>query len=152
MKEFRSLFLTGIPVLLVLSALCGGVQAWISEVDLRAILMSSPVEEAAKSSGIPMVDTRQMKEITAQGSHLILDARTLAEYDQGHLPGAMSLPYSDFEDSFIALAPLLSPTDPLVVYCSSRTCDDALLLAQRLQEVGFENLSLYVDGWEGWGQ
>jgi len=99
-----------------------------------------------------MVDTRQMKEITAQGSHLILDARTLAEYDQGHLPGAMSLPYSDFEDSFIALAPLLSPTDPLVVYCSSRTCDDALLLAQRLQEVGFENLSLYVDGWEGWGQ
>lgn len=152
MKAFRSTLGYGIGLLILLSVFSGGMQAWVSNVDLRSALLLSPVEVAANSAGIPLVRTDQMRRMVDQGTHLVLDARSLSEYDRGHIPGAMPLPLADFENSFPGIAPILSPEDPLVMYCSGPRCDDALLLAQRIKDAGFDRVSVYLDGWEGWSQ
>jgi len=126
------------------------VQAWRSGGSLSSALTVTPVEEAAREAGVEVVDTDRMRAIVATGSHLILDARPLSDYDAGHLPGAMSLPRESFETAYPELAPVLTPADPLVVYCSGPLCDDALLVIERLREAGFSGASLYLDGWEGW--
>ena len=150
MNESRSTFLAGVTVLLFASLVSGGLQAWRSGVSLRQALEVSPVAEAAATEGFPVVDLATMKAIVEQGTHLILDARPQSEYDQGHLPGAFSLPEETFETSMMNLVGLFGPGDPLVIYCSSATCDDALLVARRLREAGFQDLSLFLEGWEGW--
>ena len=134
------------------SALSGGLHAWISDLDISTSLEQSPVETAAQEAGIPVVRPGEMRTAVEAGTHLILDARSMREYDQGHIPGAMSLPLRDFESVFPGIAPLIQPEDPLIVYCSGPLCDDAYLLAGRLREAGFINVSLYLAGWEGWSQ
>jgi rhodanese-related sulfurtransferase len=150
MQGSRRSLISGVLLLLTAAGTAGALQAWVSDLDLTAVLDTSPVEQAALEAGVPLVDDAEMREIVENGSHLLLDARSLQEYDRGHLPGAMALPFSDFENAFPAIAPMLNPDDPLVVYCSGPRCDDALLLAGRLTEAGFGNVSLYLEGWEGW--
>jgi rhodanese-related sulfurtransferase len=142
--------LTAGLLLLMISLASGGLQAWRSGLDLREVLSVSPVEQQALAEGVPLLRTDEVRIFAESGSHLFLDARPMAEYDQGHLPGALSLPHEDFENAFVALAPIFTPMDPLVVYCSGPTCDDALLVALRLREAGFVDVSVYLDGWKGW--
>lgn len=152
MKEPRETIVAGILLLLVTAAVSGGLQAWQSGVELRDILSVSPVESAAFEAGIPLLRTPEVRQIHADGTALFLDARAMQEYDQGHLPGAFSLPFHDFETAFPGVAPILSPTDPLIVYCSGPGCDDALQVALRLRDAGFATVQVYLDGWEGWTQ
>ena len=144
--------LTGMVILMFLAALSGGAQAWISGKNLEAALRGTPREAAIRDAGLPLVRVPEMRRIVEGGTHLILDARSMEEYDRGHLPGAMPLPLADFEHAFPGIAPMLSPDDPLVVYCSGPRCDDALLLGQRLKEAGFANVSVFLDGWQGWSE
>lgn len=144
--------LTGMVVLLFLAALSGGAQAWICGKDLAAALRGTPLEAAVRDAGLPLVRVPEMRQMVEDGTHLVLDARSMEDYDRGHLPGAMPLPLADFENAFPGIAPMLSPDDPLVVYCSGPRCDDALLLGQRLEEAGFRNVSVFLDGWQGWSE
>ena len=41
-------------------------------------------------------------------------------------------------------------SQPIVTYCSGRTCGDSHRLAQLLFEHGFENVSVFIDGFPGW--
>jgi rhodanese-related sulfurtransferase len=151
MKEAWSTTITGIMVLLLASVLSGWMLKVLSPETLRSEQVSlSRVSIEAGELGIPLVDLSEMQEIVASGSHLILDARSQAEYDQGHIPMAMSVPVKSFEESFPMIAPILQPDSPLVVYCSGPLCDDALLLIKRMQEAGFSNASLFLDGMGGW--
>ncbi len=83
-------------------------------------------------------------------SHRFVDARPAEEYAKGHIPGALSLPFQTLDDHFETAESLLDSETPLVVYCGNRDCDDALLLAIELQNMGATHLTLYIDGFELW--
>jgi len=106
----------------------------------------------AELEGFPVVDTTAALALLAAGAHLFLDARSLSEYSQDHIPGAMPLPVAEFEQHFPDLAPILLPDSPLLVYCSGPACDEALRLARRLREAGQENVTIYLDGLNAWRQ
>jgi len=110
----------------------------------------SRVSIEAAELGVEIISVDQMRAIVDEGSHLILDARSQAEYDLGHIPMAMSVPFKTFEESFPMIAPILQPDSPVVVYCSGPLCDDALLLIKRMREAGFLTTSLFLEGMEGW--
>jgi rhodanese-related sulfurtransferase len=152
MKESPSTFLAGLAVILLASLASAGLHAWRSDRSLADALAVSPVEAMAVEAAVPLVSLAEMQMAVEQGTHLVLDARALQEYDQGHIPGAFSLPHADFEVAMQNLAGMLGPADPLIVYCSSATCDDALLVAKRLREAGFAEVSLFLAGWEGWSE
>lgn len=91
-----------------------------------------------------------------QANVVFLDARSRDDFMQGHIPGAVSLPYRDrdFEDrlwEFLA-SPRCKPDAPVVVYCSGCCSTDAVFLAVRLQEVGFKQIKHYKDGFPGWAR
>lgn len=108
------------------------------------------VESRALDAGIPLANLDATKAIIDTRSHLVLDARKIADYDAGHIPGAMSLPHSALEESFPAFAPMLTPDLPILVYCSGKDCDESLLLGDFLRKQGFTNVTLYVGGFLEW--
>ena len=84
------------------------------------------------------------------GDSLFVDARPAEDYEKGHIPEAISLPVSRFDqriESFMNQFPL---DQPIVTYCSGRTCEDSHQLAELLFEAGFNELRIFIDGFPGW--
>lgn len=95
-------------------------------------------------------DPETAKQVFDAGSALFVDVRSRDMFAEGHIPGAVSLPLGDFESRVEAFAAEVSPTQPLVTYCSGRLCQDSHTAAQLLMERGFENVVVYIDGFPGW--
>ena len=111
---------------------------------------SNYVADRAREEGIPVIDLARMQTLAAGGRAMIFDARSAADYADGHIPGSLSLPYAEAEDAFSDLRMLLTRGDTIVVYCSGRECDESLLLGTFLQRQGFTNVLLYAGGYTQW--
>jgi rhodanese-related sulfurtransferase len=111
----------------------------------------SPLAKA-RAAGVDLVSLDQAKEMVLAAAVLVLDARSLADFDAGHLPGAVSFPNATRGESYYELAALLQPQQPMLVYCSGKTCDDALQLALFLREQGSQKIHLFADGFQAWRQ
>ena len=90
------------------------------------------------------------KSIFDKGDALFVDARSQNDYDNGHVPGAVSLPVGQFETGIELFLNRYPPEQPIVTYCTGRTCEDSHDLAQALSDVGFTNVRIFIDGFPGW--
>jgi len=108
------------------------------------------LEQEALKAGLTLADRGTVAAAVRDSLPLLLDARARKEYDQGHLPGAVSLPHRDLESVYPEVELLLVPEEPLIVYCAGITCDDALRLALFIQKQGFSGATLYAGGWSDW--
>ncbi len=95
-------------------------------------------------------DVRTARKIFDSKTALFVDARTRENYAQGHIPGAVSLPVGLFDERIDSFMSKYSPKQPIVTYCSGRTCEDSHNLAQLLLESGFVNVRVFIDGFPGW--
>ena len=109
----------------------------------------SPIAQA-QPAGFDVVSLEQAQEMVLAGEVLVLDARLPGDFDSGHLPGAVSFPNATRSEAFYELAALLQPEQALLVYCSGKTCDDALQLALFLREQGSQKIHLFADGFPAW--
>lgn len=80
---------------------------------------------------------------------LLIDSRPKpTKYDQGHIPGALSLPFSAWEK----MKGLL-PADKgalVVFYCEGLTCPLSHKSAFAAKKMGYTNLKVYAEGWPEW--
>lgn len=87
---------------------------------------------------------------------VLIDVREPAEYDTGHIPGAINIPRGVLEfqvDAHPAVAGVSDPalshkTRPIVLYC--RTGGRAALAALNLQRMGFTDVRSIAGGIVGW--
>lgn len=86
---------------------------------------------------------------------VIIDVRTVAEYDAGYIPGAVSITRGTLEfnigkeevwDDLGLYIP--EKTDPIVVNC--RSGGRSALAAKALMELGYENVLSLNGGWNAW--
>ena len=92
--------------------------------------------------GIELLSATELRDRLARGSVVLLDVRPEAEYEAGHIPGALSAPVERLE----SLVPGLPKRREVVAYCRGAYCvyaDDAVrvlrtrgIRARRL-DVGF---------------
>ena len=68
--------------------------------------------------------------------YIILDTRTQAEYDEGHIPGAIVIPHDEITDR--AEEELPDKDQLLLVYC--RSGRRSKLAAEALVELGYTNI------------
>lgn len=113
---------------------------------------SSHVEARAKRDEIHMIPLSVALEKLQSSETVFVDARPQREFETGHIAGAISIPLDAMDEQFEQIGRLVDSGRELVVYCSGRTCDDALLLAKELKVIGATNLSLYIDGFEIWSR
>jgi rhodanese-related sulfurtransferase len=82
--------------------------------------------------------------IEAKPSLIILDVRTQAEYDSGHIENAILIPVDELGNRLDEL----SPNDELLVYC--RTGNRSSNAVNILQSNGFTMIFHMEDGITGW--
>jgi len=85
-------------------------------------------------------------EIQAMADSTIVDVREDAEWDQGHLPGAMHLSRGVLEYRVEKLLP--DKDAPIVLYCGGG--GRSALAADVLQEMGYTNVCSLAGGFRGW--
>jgi len=84
------------------------------------------------------------------GGAVFLDARPRSDYEEGHIEGALSLPEFHFDDVYPQLSELLTPQTHIIVYCQGRDCDESIIVAERLVEMGHRRVDVFLGGWPEW--
>lgn len=100
-----------------------------------------------KNLTIPLDKAKQLYENKAAR---FLDARPQSQYEDGHISGALSLPWQDATNAFTAIAAQLEDKDTLVTYCDGESCELSHDLAMFLIDMGFTDVRVLVNGWTVW--
>jgi rhodanese-related sulfurtransferase len=83
---------------------------------------------------------------TAQPGFVLIDARSTAAWDQGHVAGAVHLPHAEIP---ARAAALLDPVVPVVTYCWGPGCNGATRAALALSLAGYSAREM-IGGIEYW--
>jgi rhodanese-related sulfurtransferase len=88
-----------------------------------------------------------LQRIESASPPVLLEALGAAYFADAHLPGAHNMP----PDRVDTLAPTLIPDRDaaVVVYCSG-TCRNSEIAAERLVELGYTDVRVYLGGKEDW--
>ena len=115
----------------------------------KGVITADPIGVAA--GGLEEIDSVALaREIFDRGDVLFVDARSSDNYDDGHISGAISLPVGQFDERIESFLNRYSSDQPMVTYCSGRTCEDSHNLTQFLSDAGYTNVRIFIDGFPGW--
>lgn len=97
---------------------------------------------------VQMITRDAVKRRIDEGSAVVVEALPVSYFNDGHLPGALNLPHEEVD----SLAPSLLPdkATAVIVYCASLPCANSGVAAERLVELGYENVFEYAEGKEDW--
>lgn len=96
---------------------------------------------------IPIEKLLQFKETNTDFK--LVEVLKAEYYNQGHIPGAISIPYSMIDEK----APqLLAKDEKIIVYCASYQCKISTRAAEKLVKLGFNHVMDYKAGKRGWKQ
>lgn len=102
---------------------------------------------AAAQASINPVDADAAEGLLAEGC-VVLDVREPAEFDMGHLPGAVNVPRGVLEFR-VGDHPSLTDFDAtILLYCKNG--GRSSLAAHTLKQMGFEQVKMLVGGFDGW--
>jgi rhodanese-related sulfurtransferase len=110
----------------------------------------SPASPTAEELASALVSRERLKVLLGEGRIVLIDARPAREYEEGHIAGAISVPYEKFSEYFDKLTTTIPYTAMIVCYCRSETCDDSESLARELKFMGYLNVMLFKGGWDDW--
>lgn len=74
--------------------------------------------------------------VDTQSGYIILDVRTKKEFDEGHIPGAVLIPYDEL--AFRAEAELPNKSQKLLLYC--RSGRRSAIAANMLIDIGYTDV------------
>ena len=118
----------------------------------RSILQATLAEPNLKTAE---VSTADLQRILADGSGIVLDTRTRAEFAMSHIPGAQHLAREPGAppSQYISAVERLVGGDKsklLVLYCNGRFCTASRSLSDQLLAAGFTDVRRYQVGIQVW--
>jgi rhodanese-related sulfurtransferase len=122
---FRTLLLAALMTGVAALALAGEVKQ-VGFAEVKALLEKTP----------------------AEGGYLVIDARPEIKYFEGHLPGAVNLPWQEMRERLAEL-PAQKQTR-LVFYCGGEKCDLSGKAAALALEKGYTDVAVFAAGEPGW--
>jgi rhodanese-related sulfurtransferase len=135
-----------------ITVLEGGINEWIRSgypIAVRLVENISPELDIEKKN----ISVERVHEIVQQNdkSYAIIDIRSYPAYKEGHIEGALSIPYLPINEFVIKLTEQNYPKNkPLIVYCVGHTCNISDLAIDVMLRNGYTEVYLLADGIEGW--
>ncbi len=122
--------------------------------------MNDPLQiVGSAASGVPdipdvgrpiQIQTSKVKAFFDARAATIIDAREPAEYAEGHIPGAINLPYEQTATDMELLENFDAKGMPIIVYCGGGTCEVSMNLGFSLVSAGKTKVLVYMGGWPEW--
>jgi len=124
--------------------------ALVGEWDTARGVVSAVARDNPVVHDIEIDSVETAKAFYDAGQSVFVDARSVDAFDDGHIKGAYSLPIGSFEEGIEPFFESHPFTTHIITYCSGRECQDSHDLAQRLMEIGYEDVSVFIDGYPVW--
>jgi rhodanese-related sulfurtransferase len=117
---------------------------------LPLAVLAAAIAFGAMAAGPASIEPKTVVERLAWGdrSLVLLDVRTLAEYAEGHVPGAINIPHTEIAARIAELSEARKAD--LVVYCRSGNRTEQALGV--LREAGFSRLFHLKGDYLGWSE
>lgn len=131
----------------VLSGICFALRPAVSPFGGTEERAASGNQGSDEISAIPLEDARVHFE---KGSALFADARSVAAYRSGHIPGAMHLDPADFDRWSGDFFSQIPPDRIIITYCEGARCTLSMELAEKLAWMGYEQVYYLKDGLGLW--
>ncbi|MEL7624432.1 MAG: rhodanese-like domain-containing protein [Clostridiales bacterium] len=104
---------------------------------LSLLLGACGEEKTNEKNSYISINAEEAKEMMdEEASHILLDVRTQAEYDEGHIPGAILIPDTEIKDR--AEEELADKEAVILVYC--RSGRRSKVAAQALADLGYTGI------------
>ena len=107
------------------------------------------IEDYGRPVEIGLTAVKQLHDASAA---LFLDSREDWEFAEGHIPGAINLPYERAISDPAALEKIDQRGKPIVVYCGGGTCEVSISVAWELLGVGKTHIAVYMGGFPEWAE
>ncbi len=138
---------------------CGGVQCDLSHKAAEWAMAKGYTRVGVFHEGVPAwkkaglslwVGTGHLKLLLNDRERVaqVVDSRPAVKYLEGTVPGALSLPWPEWEKRQGLL-----PADkgvPLIFFCGGFTCDLSHKSAAKAKELGYKEVRVYAEGWPVW--
>lgn len=126
---------------------------------LLSIALAVPLAAPAAENPVVVKAIEEYLDFTEYGSSLIwpkqipaedwknvfvVDARDAAQFDKGHIPGAINIEWRQA----VARRGELPKDRMVLIYCNTGTLSAQAVFALRL--LGYDNVKVLQDGYEGW--
>ena len=133
-------------------AITAGVFFFSTAVTAVDVSQKLKIAVPAKAAAEKIVTVDEVARLVAlgpeKGSFELVDSRPLVLYDEGHIPGAVSIPYREFNE-FAGRLP--GEKDNLIIfYCGSRACRLSLASAVKAEKMGYTRVEVFADGLQAW--
>jgi 3-mercaptopyruvate sulfurtransferase SseA len=140
-----------IPALITLAAITAlGTNAWRND-GIPFVGDWSLEARFSDTTGDSMViSLEQAAERFKKDSVLFLDARPNGQYLEGHIRGALNLPWQEVDQHFMEMADRIDGSEMIITYCDGESCDLSHELALFLKAMGYDNVRVLVNGWTVW--
>jgi len=96
----------------------------------------------------PIISTEELRQKVDEGTVVVIDARSPALFDAGHLPGAVNVPLEVLAD--VAPKVLPSRDATFVTYGRDEHAPHSQMAAAGIWLLGYLDVSRYLDGVAGW--
>jgi rhodanese-related sulfurtransferase len=145
----------GASTVLVLAAVMT-LAAGLARGEVPATIYQTTLQEPNQKT--PEVSTEELRQILADQSALVFDARPSQEYAVSHIPGARNvsakpgMPLSAYVSDVAEIGRLVGPdkSTPIVLYCNGPFCGKSKRLSAELVEVGYTHVRRYQLGIPLW--
>ena len=107
------------------------------------------IQRIVERSHLPTTSLSQAKEAFDHHSVLFVDSRSEEDFTAGHIPGAINIPWEEFELNAAECLQRIPASLPLIIYCGGG-CESSAELAEALSEMGYSEVSILVNGWPSW--
>lgn len=108
------------------------------------------IPEAAEPDDPPYLSIGEAADLFNTPGVLFVDARDEWDYHEGHIKGAVNVPFEGDEQIYLDFIAATAKDQVMVVYCNGADCDLSLYLARNLQYDGFTNTNIFFGGWSDW--
>jgi rhodanese-related sulfurtransferase len=105
---------------------------------------------ANASSTFRVVTVEEARAEHLNGHSVFLDSRSLQEYSEGHIPGAIGVSIASRNQRLGELVRTIPSASNLIVYCGGGTCQSAGALASWLLEKGWYRIAVFEAGLPKW--
>lgn len=135
MKQFLIL-----SVIILLITGCG--KNYEQDLDVDQLCHCNNIDNCECEGKYQTINYEQAKDLIYNDSTFLIDVRSEAEYDSGHIEGAISIPLDEIDD--IKFAKSIN----LIVYCKSGSRSKSAAL--KLLELGYVNVYDFgsMDNWK----
>jgi rhodanese-related sulfurtransferase len=108
-------------------------------------------DKVSWQSRIPASQIVDLDLVRSWGNVIWVDARPDNEYQEDHIPGAISLNEDHWNELLPQFLGQWSPDKKVAVYCSTKSCNLAGDVARRLRdEAQLKDVFVLEGGWEEW--